>query len=144
MESRCTSVGYFCQYKLSFHFWWAIECHTGGKVHLHRRRKHELSAFPGSVYQVAELLVAIIKPATVDHWANDVGDGAGGQQGRVKGLPCRYHIRKSLQSLPVQVAVVETTLLASVILHSLNQVARLHADLLFAGLPAHPKVFQVG
>lgn len=76
----------------------AEQLDVGGKLHLDRRRKHELSASPGSGHQVAELPVAVVKPATLHHGADDVGDGGGGQQARVEGFSCRRHNRKHLQS----------------------------------------------
>lgn len=82
---------YDCIFEEQFNVW-------QGKPHLDRRRKHQLSASPGAVHQVAKLLVVIVKPATIDHWANDVGYGAGSQQAQVKGFSCRYHNRKCLQS----------------------------------------------
>lgn len=62
----------------------------------------------------------------------------------LKASPADATTGNTCSPLPVQVAGVETTILTLQILHGVGQVARLLADLLLTGLPAHPKVLQVG
>lgn len=62
----------------------------------------------------------------------------------LKASPAGATTGNTCSPLPVQVAGVETTILTPKRLHGLDQVVRLLADLLLAGLPAHPKVPEVG
>lgn len=86
-----------CRNNTSCLFMWSLR----RTRYLDGRGEQEFSASSGTRHQVGEHGVAVAVPAAVDHGADDVGDGARGQQGRVKHFICIEQNGKHVYLLPL-------------------------------------------